>query len=256
MNVLKAFIQPRGLALVAVAMLIAPSAATAQQEPLPRRTDIPADYSTVICPNEAQARRMLNEFYVAGDTWFNGQAFMRGLTATGCQQLSGPLEIRDVLARKRVISTETGIYLLYRATRPSGESVFGVVHEAGNNRHGRTPQEKWLQNYSADGVVTANTDGRTTYVCPTPDAAMAVIAAIPLLRDSERGTKVSRQTRARDAALKANKCTRGDGKYTVSNVHNHAFISLGYESGEEWTALTALDRRGLTVGLLYDSSQH
>jgi hypothetical protein len=230
--------------------------AAAEVEPLPQRTDIPADYSTVICPAEPQARRMLREFYVAGGQWFNGQVFMSGLDITGCRQLGGPLQIREVLERKRVVDTETGIYLMYRAVRPDGASVFGIVHESGNNRHPRNPEERWRQTNAPEGHVIANTDKRTTYVCPTPEAAMAVVAAIPRLRENERGTKVSRQARARDTALTASRCIRADGTYTVSKVHNSVFISLGYEAGQEWTALTVIDRQGRTVGLLYDSSQH
>jgi hypothetical protein len=236
-------------------LIIATGHAAAQGEPLPQRTDIREDFSTVICPSEAQARRMLREFYVPGGPWFDGQTFMRGLGITGCQQLSGPLEIREVVERKQVVDTPTSVYLMYRATRPDGASVFGIVHEAGNNRHPRTAEERWRQNYAPDGSVTANTDRRTTYQCPTPEAAMAVIAAIPRLRENERGTKVSRQTRARDAALTANRCLRADGSYTVSKVHGGVFISLGYEAGQEWTALTVVDKQGRTVGLLYDSSQ-
>jgi hypothetical protein len=242
--------------VVVAALFIVPTQANTQSEPLPRRTDIPADFSTVTCPGEPQARRMLQEFHVAGEPWFNTSLFMKGLATTGCKQLSGPLEIREVLKRKRVVDTETGDYIFYRAVRPNGETVFGVVHEAGNNRHGRTPEEKWVNNYTTNGNVTANSDKKRTFVCPTPEAAMKVVAAIPSLREKERGTKQSRQTVARDKALIANTCTMADGVYKVTKVHTRVFISLGYEAGEEWAALTGVDPKGQTVGLLYDTSQY
>ena len=31
--------------------------------PMPQKIDVPSDFSTVLCPNEAAARRMLDEFY-------------------------------------------------------------------------------------------------------------------------------------------------------------------------------------------------
>ena len=42
--------------LTALAMTLAMQGAS---EPLPQKTDIPNDYSTVICPTEAAARTML-----------------------------------------------------------------------------------------------------------------------------------------------------------------------------------------------------
>lgn len=219
--------------------------------PLPAKTDIPEDFSTVICPDEPAARRMLRNHHVEGRSWFDSPTFMRGLELTGCKQLSGPLQIKRVLDRKTLRSGPSNSYILYEATRPDGGIVYGTVHEEGNNRHPRTPLDRWFQTHAPVGWLQAKRGLRKTYVCQDPQAAKKVVAAIPPLR--ERGVNNPHRIRARDAAIRTSGCTRTYGRFRIAALHDSIFISTGYEAGESWTALTATDPRGRIVGLLHDA---
>jgi hypothetical protein len=239
-------------------LTVTPQAAMAQQHPLPRRADISEGFSTVICPDEAAARRMFDEFHVPGEQWLDTSAFMRGLRQTGCDQKSGPVRIAAVLQRKTMVPGQTeSNYILYRGERPDGSVLFGIVHEFGNDTFPRTPEERWLRLHARNGMVVAGTNRRKTYVCATPEQARRVVAAIPAIRDSERGKAATRLMAARDKALQQESgCRPVNGTvYRVVRVHAKAFISLGPDAGEEWTALTVTDSVGRTVGLLYDSGE-
>jgi hypothetical protein len=218
--------------------------------PLPAKQDIPADFSTVICPDAASAKRMLAEFYVPGQSWFDGPTFMRGLGVTGCRQMSGPLQIGKVFERRVLRQGEGSTYIRYEGRRPNGEIVSGIVHEEGNNSHPRTPFEHWMRSHAPDGTVKGG-GVKKTYVCADAAAAIKVVAAIPPAR--AKGVNNPQQVRARDEAIRASGCRRTQETYRVTAVHRSVFVILGYEASESWTALTAVDAQGRAIGLLHDA---
>lgn len=232
------------------AVTIAPPASAS--EPLPEKRDIPADYSTVICPNEASARALIADYYRLNDkATFDIYRFFDGLKATGCEQSGGPIDIEEVLARRQI---GVAHHILYRGIRPTGDTVFGLVDEEGNNRTPRNALERWIETYATGGFLNPSPQRspaqKPTYLCPSPQAAQNVIAAIPAA--TERGVLNARQLKAKLAALRASGCTIAAGRYEVTAVHSSVFVSLGNEAGETWTALTAVDDRGHVVGLLHD----
>lgn len=231
------------------------NSASAQTEPLPTLTDVPDDFSMVHCPNEAATRAMLRDYYVKDKDWIDIPTFFKGLEATGCKQLSGPVEIVEVLERKSFRPGPSGIHVAFRSVGFSGnlkgDQIFGIVHEDGNNRHPRNALDRWKQTHAPDGVVTAIPADKRVYVCPSSKAAMNVVAAIPPVR--RKGMNQPLQIRAKNAAIKANGCSWATGRFRVTAVHNAVFISLGDEVGEYWHALTATDERGKSVGILHDS---
>ena len=225
----------------------------AESLPLPEHRDVPEDYSAVICPDEAAAATMLRVYHQESSYGnLETPKFMEGLTATGCEQHGGPLEIDSVIDRRTIGTGQDGPFIAFKAHRPDGTVIFGTVDEGGNNRHPRTPLERWTQLHAPDGFIEAGVDGLATYRCSSPNAAQAVISAIP--KGSDTGDADPRQATAFKAALKAQGCAPASGKFRVTEVHSSAFISLGLESGEDWTALTATDASGATVGLVYDAS--
>ena len=231
------------------------NSASAQTEPLPTLTDVPDDFSMVHCPNEAATRAMLRDYYVKDKDWIDIPTFFKGLEATGCKQLSGPVEIVEVLERKSFRPGPSGIHVAFRSVGFSGnlkgDQIFGIVHEDGNNRHPRNALDRWKQTHAPDGVVTAIPADKRVYVCPSSKAAMNVVAAIPPVR--RKGMNQPLQIRAKNAAIKANGCSWATGRFRVTAVHTSVFISLGDEVGEYWHALTATDERGKSVGILHDS---
>ena len=231
------------------------NSASAQTEPLPTLTDVPDDFSMVHCPNEAATRAMLRDYYVKDKDWIDIPTFFKGLEATGCKQLSGPVEIVEVLERKSFRPGPSGIHVAFRSVGFSGnlkgDQIFGIVHEDGNNRHPRNALDRWKQTHAPDGVVTAIPANKRVYVCPSSKAAMNVVAAIPPVR--RKGMNQPLQIRAKNAAIKANGCSWATGRFRVTAVHTSVFISLGDEVGEYWHALTATDERGKSVGILHDS---
>lgn len=227
----------------------------AQTEPLPTRTDVPEDFSMVHCPNETATRTMLRDYYVKDKDWINISLFFKGLEATGCKQLSGPVKIIEVLERKSFRAGPSGIHVAFRSVGSgadlNGRQIFGIVHEFGNNQHPRNPLDRWKQIHAPDGVVTAKPAEKRVYLCPTAKAAMNVIAAIPPVH--QKGVNQLLQIRAKNAAIKANGCGWANGRFRITAIHTAAFISLGYEAGENWHALTAINARGKQVGILHDS---
>jgi hypothetical protein len=255
----RAWAQPALLFSLLMAQGVAlPNPAQAQQELLPRRPDVAENFSTVICPDEAAARRMLDEFHVPGSGWFDTSLFMRGLGQTRCEQKGGPVRITTVLQRKTLVPGQIeSVYVLYRGERPDGSPVFGIVHEYGNDTFPRTPEERWMKFNTKNGMVQAGQNRRKTYVCETAQQARRVVAAIPAIRGSERGKNATRLIAARDKALEQERGCRlvSGSQYRVVAIHEKAFISLGPDAGEEWTALSVTDSTGRTLGLLYDSGE-
>lgn len=229
--------------------------ALAQTDPLPARTDVPEDFSMVHCPDETATRTMLRDYYVKDNDWIDIPIFFKGLEATGCKQLSGPVTIVEVLERKSFRAGPSGVHVAFRSVGSSGDlngrQIFGIVHEFGNDQHPRTPFDRWKKTHAPDGAVTAKPTEKRVYVCPTPKAAMNVVSSIPPVRN--KGVNQPLQLRAKEAAIKANRCRWATGRYEVTALHTEVFISLGYESGEHWHALTAIDADGRLVGILHDS---
>ncbi len=237
------------LPLCLMAVLHAP---VAKAGDLPAQRDIPADLSTVICPDADSARVMLTDYF-ALDTRgiFDTTRFFDGLKATRCEQASGPLMIREALARKQLRQREDGHYLAYRAQRPDGSSVFGIVDEALNGRFPRTAQAQWLALHAPSGRLINHNGGGKLYLCRSPEAAAGAIRAIPKLR--EPGVANPHQFRARDRAFAEAGCIMARGEFRITAVGRAIFVSTGYETGEEWTALEGLDAQGRKVGLIFDA---
>lgn len=225
----------------------------AQEQPLPARTDIPEDYSAVVCPGDAAAIAMLRDHHRESPYGnLDTPEFMRGLAATGCEQDGGPLEIERVIQRRAIGTGQDGPFIAFEARRPNGEIVFGTVDEGGNNAHPRTPLERWAQIHAPGGMLEAQAGEQRAYLCPSTSAAQGVIAAIPPTR--EPGVEDPRQSQAFASSIRTQRCVEASGRFRVTEVHASAFISLGFEAGEDWTALTAIDVNGNTVGLVYDAS--
>jgi hypothetical protein len=241
-----------------IALMLAFCNYASAAEPLPIRTDIGENFSTVLCPTDAAAKRMLQEFYVPGESWFDSQTFFEGLAATSCEQKGGPIRIVQAMERKTLRAGEpASVYLRYRGVSDGNapnKVFFGIVHEDGNNRHPRTALQQWLQTYSLDGVIDVDAAGKGNagkliYRCASLAVAQKVIQAIP---KAQKGAISSAQSKAKDAALKANQCVLARGKFAVVSLHEVAQILLGDEWAESWHAIHALDESGRFVGLLHD----
>jgi hypothetical protein len=223
---------------------------------LPQKLDIPANFSTVICADEHKARSFFNDHIAsnANGTDLQRERFFEGLTVTGCFQGSGPLQIKEVLARKSVVWGQTLGHILYRATGPSGETVFGIVNEIGNNSVPRTPFEEWLSLHTQDGILMADLNEKLTYVCSSPQAAQAAVAT--LSRAKRNGVKGNQLKRAKASAFRTSGCMATQGRFRVRNVHRSIAVYFGEdaESMEDWTAITALNSRSQVIGLLHNSS--
>lgn len=232
--------------------LSALQATSAQAEPLPRQQDIPQELSTVICPDAAATRRLIEDYYrVNAEGIFDTYYFFDGLKETGCQQDRGPLTIEEVLSRKVLSDGKAGSYMAYRARRPDGDTVFGIVDEVLNDTHPRTAFGQWMELHAPSGKLVNHPGGGKLYLCRSPDAARQVIRAIPPVR--EPGTANPHPYRARDHAFAANGCVLAQGEYQITAVGDSVFIDIGPEAGEEWTALEATDDKGRKVGLVFDA---
>ena len=237
---------------IGIALLVALQSAPAIA--LPAKTDIPADLGGVtLCADDATARTMFETFYVdrAGSTLNDLDVYFAGLQATGCVQSSGPLTISRVDQRKKLGNSS---YIRFAGLTPARKAVYGIVNEDNVITHPRTDLERWTRSYYDDGALRlkATPGNAHAYICATPDAARKFVRSIP--DASKKGITKSVQLRMKKNALKIQKCSLAKGVFTITAVHEVRSIDIAFEVEEVWTALTALDARGRTVGIVFDAS--
>lgn len=244
------------MSLAIFAMMMAAQAAT---EPLPLKTDIQNDFSTVICPGEAAAREMLDTYYgvqpAPRNHGIDTSLFFKGLAATGCRQDSpdakSVITIRQVVARRTLaLAKGSETHLVYRGTNASGVRLVGIVDETGNNKHPRNDYERWLSEFAPGGVVDYDpVTMRALYSCPTVDGARAAVRAIPAAgKDTVRNAAFAR-------ARATNNCRQAaPGRYTITARHENRDIECGFECEDVWNALAATDQRGRPVALIFNGS--
>lgn len=249
-------------ALAALLWIAFPAGAHAGEQPLPAKTDIPADFSTTICPDANKAVEMLNYITVQpaphnhiADT----DDFFAGLAVTGCTQddaaRSQPIAITRVLQRKTLtLASGEERHIAYVGRDAGGRTVYGVVDESANDRAPRSPLEKWLANQgSVDGTLTiAAPDefGTLTYACTSPADAQAVVQSIA----PGNGVADDEKDKAFLQAIEAKRCLPTTGQFRIRAVLEERTIGCGHECEAIWTALDALDSKGAAVGLIYDAS--
>jgi hypothetical protein len=244
---------------MSLATLVMMVAAQGGGEPLPAKTDIPSDFSTVICPTEAAARDMLGTYYgvqpAPRNHTIDTGLFFKGLEATGCTQNSpdakSTITIKEVVARRTLtLAPGSETYLVYRGANASGTKVVGIVDETGNAKHPRTDLERWLAEFIPDGVL--NHDPATMsklYLCSTADGARAAVRAIPA-----KGNEATRNA-AFAKARTANACREATaGRYKITARYENRTIACGFECEDVWNALAATDARGRAVALIFNGS--
>ncbi|SEH18407.1 hypothetical protein SAMN05428974_2640 [Sphingopyxis sp. YR583] len=228
-------------------------------EPLPAKTDIPSDYSTVICPNETAAREMLGTYYsvqpAPRNHTIDTSLFFKGLAATGCTQNSpdakSTITIQQALQRRTLtLAPGRETYLVYRGVNASGAKLVGIVDETGNAKHPRTDFERWLAEFIPDGVLDHDPASTSKlYLCATTDGARAAVRAIPA-----KGKEAPRNA-AFAKARTANGCRdAAAGRYKVTARYENRTISCGFECEDVWNALAATDARGQPVALIFNGS--
>lgn len=248
----------RSVAIAAGFAAFSPALALAQQ-PLPAKTDIPADYSTTICPDAASAQKLLTFVTVKPapeNHIIDVDRFFEGLSATGCAQspdsLAGPVMIKRALARHAInLADGPEVHLAYAGTDAQGRDLFGVVNETGNDKAPRTPLERWLSDYAPNGILIVEDgvhDVPLAYRCGTVTSARRVVTAIS---ESDSISDDAKQ-KAFESALKSEKCTAATGRFSVTAVHEERAVGCGYECAAVWTALAAKDATGDAIGLIFD----
>lgn len=231
--------------------------------PLPDHVDIPDGFATTICPTEAAARTMLADYFRVKPAPNNHNTdtdrYFAGLKATGCSQDSlrdGTVTIRSVVARAEfTLARGKETYIVYRGVMGSaGKPVFGIVDEGGNNGFPRTELAGWKELHTRDGWLDSRSMDKESgilYLCPTPQSALAVVTAMKGL------TKVQWQPYlAKVKQLGAAKgCRPARDRYFVAALLDNTYNDCGNECGIDLTAIEAIDRSGLKVGLVFDASE-
>jgi hypothetical protein len=231
--------------------------------PLPDHVDIPDGYSTTICPTEAAARTMLADYFrvkpAPNNYTTDTDRYFAGLKATGCSQDSprdGTVIIRSVVARAEfTLARGKETYIVYRGVMGSaGKPVIGIVDEGGNNGFPRTELAGWKETHTRDGWLDSRSMDKESgilYLCPTPQSALAVVTAMKGL------TKVQWQPYlAKVKQLGAAKgCRPARDRYFVAALLDNTYNDCGNECGIDLTAIEAIDRSGLKVGLVFDASE-
>jgi hypothetical protein len=232
----------------------------ATPEPLPEHVDIPNEHSTVICPNQAAAQTMLNQYYrvqpAPNNHTIDIEHFFAGLRATGCSQDAERKGVVTILSAKSRATVElaggTERMLRYEGRDETGKVIAGIVSEDGNNSFPRTDLARWLSDRASNGWLDAR-DAQTVttfYRCKTPEAAKSVVSGMKGMEQAKE-TDFSKKL-ARSAAQQG--CRRATDRYQVTALLETAGNECGFECYIDLTALAALDRSGLQVGLIFDGS--
>jgi hypothetical protein len=248
-----------GMNTTLVAALFAANAT----QPLPDHLVIPDGQSTVTCPSVEAAQTMLTQHYRVAPAPNNydidTQRFFEGLRTTGCSQDSadrtGDVVIQSVVQRTNFTTASgTERYVLYRGiNRANGKPLIGIVSEDGNNSFARTELAQFMVGRGVDGWLDArgnNPESLIFYRCETAAQASAVVAAMAGMESSQTKAfkaKLNKQ-------LSGQKCRPAQDRYFVTALRGEAGNQCGEECYIALTALEALDRSGISVGLVYDSS--
>lgn len=253
----------RFLILPFLLALAPPAVAQDDALPLPEKTDIPAEFSITLCPDESAAREMLDLYHVVlpppRNHILDTTSFFDGLAATGCVQNegrpAGVITIEQVLARRDFeLATMLETHIAFRGRGEDGTPVIALVDESWNNRLPRTPLERFLRDFTDEGVLAdmeSDPLRPLIYVCATPAKAQAVIAQ---MADPDTASDTAQEAAFR-MAIRVNACQPGYGSYRITEWHGERAVSCGVECWSNWTALTATDEQGQIVGLLFDASQ-
>ena len=232
----------------------------ATPEPLPEHVDIPNEHSTVICPNQAAAQTMLNQYYrvqpAPNNHTIDIEHFFAGLRATGCSQDAERKGVVTILSAKSRATVElaggTERILRYEGRDEAGKAIAGIVSEDGNNSFPRTDLARWLSDRTSNGWLDAR-DAQTVttfYRCKTPEAAKSVVSGMKGMEQAKE-TEFSKKL-ARSAAQQG--CRQATDRYQVTALLETAGNECGFECYIDLTALAAVDRSGLQVGLIFDGS--
>lgn len=232
----------------------------ATSEPLPEHVDIPNEHSTVICPDQAAAQMMLNQYYrvqpAPNNHTIDIEHFFAGLRATGCSQDAERKGVVTILSAKSRATVEladgTERLLRYEGRDETGKVIAGIVSEDGNNSFPRTDLARWLSERTSNGWLDARAGEEASifYRCKTPEAAKSVVSSMKGMEQAKE-TDFSKKL-ARSAAQLG--CRQATDRYQVTALLETAGNECGFECYIDLTALAAIDRSGLQVGLIFDGS--
>lgn len=227
--------------------------------PLPAKPDIPHDFSSVICPDDASAQKMLDQYFTVAQAPKNHTIiiphFFAGLKVTGCAQDSplnqSDIVIKQAIARKSIqMANGKETYLLFHGINKSGAKVVGIVNETEAHKHPRTDYERWISAWAPGGSIKVenNNDAGSSYTCPSATSARAAVNSIPV-KGNEQALRA-----AFARGLKAHKCQPAPaGQYAVKSVYEVRDIHCGFECVDSFTALDA-EINGRRKGLIFDAS--
>jgi hypothetical protein len=230
--------------------------------PLPERLDIPDNHSWVYCPNQQAAKTMLDQYYkvqpAPNNHGLDVTHYFKGLEATGCEQspksIEGTITIKQVLQRRQLNQAdEDDRYIRFAGQDKEGKAIAGIVDEDSNNQMPRTPLAEWLSTRTNNGMLDARGsagEGTAFYRCDNVDAAQAVVAAAS---KSTKGDATKFDATVAKLAAQ-NGCRAATDKYHVTAIHNVASFDCGFECYVELTALSATDRSGMAIGLIFNAS--
>lgn len=252
-----------GIAMAFQTILATALLAGSNSLPLPDHVIIPDGQSTVICPSVEAAQMMLTQYHQVKPAPNNYNTdtdlFFEGLRATGCSQDSpernGDVVIQSVVRRAEFALAEgPERYILYRGVnRSDGKPLVGIVSEDGNNRYARTEVAQFMVGRSSDGWLDARGNDPETlifYRCETAGQAAAIVSSMSGMEDLP--------TKSFNAKLKGQlanqKCRPAQDRYFITALRGEAGNNCGIECYIGLTALEAVDRAGVSVGLVYDSS--
>ncbi len=234
-------------------------------ERLPNKTDISANFTSILCPTRAAALTMLQDYLLPGDVdyqkpvvmdlpipggiVFDLASFQRGLKQTSCRLAQEPIHIQWTLARKTLVTADASKvgYLVFsgnsKLAHQWGDQRFGIVHEALNNSAPRSLFERWQLFNAPLGTFQRNANSvKDAWVCQRSNSAVKLIALRKAIDQEPNDAQLKQQA---DALSK--QCKPAVGQFVPIKVLAH----LAIDSTATMMAILAEDQHGKRIGLLH-----
>jgi hypothetical protein len=250
-NAMRKFILP---GIFIAACPIAQATSNSQQEqppivyvegpshPLPQKTFISSQFTSIICPDRASAVTMLNDV--------GKLKLPAALKLNRCRYGQEPIKIEYALDRRNIkLSNQAEEkYIAFVGSNPHQEyseaRIFGVINETENNVAPNTTFENWQNEFAPVGGVFRlyPNSVKDTTICPRPAVTLKIIEAKKAIVDNPSDQKLVKQI---EQLLTS--CPPAYGSFQPLTMMQQWKNADGWT----WTAIKAKDEKGNVVGLLH-----
>jgi hypothetical protein len=210
--------------------------------PLPQKTFISSQFTSIICPNRVSAVAMLDSM--------DKSELPAALKLNRCRYGQVPIKIEYALDRRNIkLSNQAEAkYIAFvgssRHYKNNEAKMFGVINETANDVAPNTPFESWQDRFApVKGLFSLYPNSiKDTTICLRPATALKLIEAKKAISENPSDQKLVKRI---ELLLKS--CPPSYGTFQPLTMMQQWESANGWT----WTAIKAKDEKGNVVGLLH-----